>query len=148
MKRREFISLMSGAAASPVLWPLAARAQRTRAPHRRARESSRRRHSRTNVCRGVRTGAQQLGWVDGRNARTDMRWAAGDPARYRKYSAELAALAPDVVFAATSAAVVAMQQASPAVPIVFVGAIDPVGSGLITSMARPGGNATGFTIFE
>ena len=97
---------------------------------------------------GFRQALQELGWVDGRNARIDMRWGAGDRERYRKYAAELAALAPDVIFAATTDAVVSVQQASPAVPIVFVGVIDPVGSGLITSMARPGGNATGFTIFE
>src|SRR6059058_5607747 len=77
-----------------------------------------------------------------------MRWGAGDRERYRKYAAELVALAPDVVFAATSDAVVSVQRASPAVPIVFVGVIDPVGSGLVVSMARPGGNATGFTVFE
>ena len=146
MKRREFIAGV--AAASSVSWPLAARGQ----------ERVRRIGVLVNLTEGdsagqrfvagFRQALQELGWVDGHNARIDMRWGAGDPERYRKYAAELAALAPDVIFAATSAAVVAMQQASPAVPIVFVGAIDPVGSGLIASMARPGGNATGFTIFE
>ena len=77
-----------------------------------------------------------------------MRWGAGDRERYRKYAAELVGLAPDVVFAATSDAVVSVQRALPAVPIVFVGVIDPVGSGLVVSMARPSGNATGFTVFE
>ena len=145
MRRREFLGAMGGAAAS---WPLAARAQ----------ERMRRIGILVNLSEGdtagsgfvaaFRQGLQELGWVDGRTARIDMRWGAGNPERYRKYAAELAALAPDVVFAATTDAVVSMQQASPAVSVVFVGVIDPVGSGLIASMGRPGGNVTGFTIFE
>ena len=97
---------------------------------------------------GFRQALRELGWEDGRNVRIDMRWGAGNRENYRKYAAEFAALAPDVIFAATTDAVVSVQQASPNVPVVFVGAIDPVGSGLITSMARPGGNATGFTDFR
>ena len=93
-------------------------------------------------------GLQAAGWSDGRNVRIDTRWAAADPGNYRKYAAELIALGPDVVLASTAAAVAQLQQASRTVPIVFVSAIDPVGSGLITSMARPGGNVTGFVIFE
>src|SRR5262245_340729 len=105
----------------------------------------------SNMDKHARAGAacaQRPRKVDGRNARIDMRWGAGDRERYRKYAAELVALAPDVVFAATSDAVVSVQRASPTVPIVFVGVIDPVGSGLVVSMARPSGNATGFTVFE
>ena len=145
MRRREFIAALGGAA---LAMPLAAGAQ----------ERVRRIGVLVNLAEGdaagqtfvtgFRQALQELGWVDGRNARIDMRWGGGSRERYRKYAAELAALAPDVIFAATTDAVVSVQQASPTVPVVFVGAIDPVGSGLITSMARPGGNATGFTIFE
>jgi putative ABC transport system substrate-binding protein len=88
-----------------------------------------------------------LGWTDGRNARIAVRWA-GAAARYRDYAAELAALAPAVVLAATTPAVIALREAAPTVPVVFVQAIDPVGSGLVASLARPGGNATGFTVYE
>ena len=83
-----------------------------------------------------------------RNVRIDTRGAAGDPGNFRKYAAELIALGPDVVLAGTTPAVLQLQQASRTVPIVFVSAIDPVGSGLIASMARPGGNVTGFVVFE
>jgi putative tryptophan/tyrosine transport system substrate-binding protein len=93
-------------------------------------------------------GLQAAGWSDGRNVRIDTRWAAADPGNYRKYAAELIALGPDIVLASTTAAVAQLQQASRTVPIVFISVIDPVGSGLIASMARPGGNATGFTSFE
>ena len=145
--RRKFLATLLGAAAA---WPLAARAQQ--------RERVRRIGVLVNLSEddsagqrfaaAFRQALQELGWVDGRNARIDMRWGAGDRERYRKYAAELVALAPDVVFAATSDAVVSVQRASPAAPIVFVGVIDPVGSGLVGSMARPSGNATGFTVFE
>jgi len=93
-------------------------------------------------------GLQAAGWSNGRNVRIDTRWAAANTENYRKYAAELIALGPDAVLASTTPAVVQLQQASRAVPIVFVNAVDPVGSGLITSMARPGGNITGFVIFE
>src|SRR5262249_54639022 len=91
---------------------------------------------------------QELGWVDGRNAAIDIRWGAGDDALYARYAMELVAGAPDVILGATTAAVLALKRATSVVPIVFVGAIDPVGSGLVASLARPGGNATGFVLFE
>jgi putative ABC transport system substrate-binding protein len=91
---------------------------------------------------------QELGWTDGRNARVDIRWGAGDAERYRGYAAELIALAPDVILAPTSGVVAALQRATRAVPIVFVGVIDPVGAGFVASLARPGGNTTGFAAFE
>ena len=91
---------------------------------------------------------QQLGWMDGRNLRIDIRWAAGDPDRIRRYAAELVALAPDVILASGSAAVGALLQATRAVPIIFVLVPDPVGAGYVASLAQPGGNATGFTPFE
>src|SRR4029079_10797452 len=90
---------------------------------------------------------QELGWTHGRNVRIAIRWA-GAAARYRDYAAELNGLAPAIVLAATTPAVAAMREAAPQVPIVFVQAIDPVGAGLVASLARPGGNATGFTVYE
>ena len=86
--------------------------------------------------------------MDGRNTQIDIRWGAGDPARYRRYAAELAALAPDVILTATGQAVMALKEITPIVPIVFVAVIDPVGAGYVASLARPRGNATGFTLYE
>jgi len=94
-----------------------------------------------------RQSLQQLGWTDGRNLRIDYRWAAGNAENYRKYAAELVALAPDVILA-PGFSVVPMIQATRTVPIVFVFTTDPVGSGLVDSLSRPGGNATGFMLFE
>jgi putative ABC transport system substrate-binding protein len=93
-------------------------------------------------------GLQQLGWTDGRNVRIDTRWAAGDADLIRKYAGELVALGPDVVMAFTSAAVPPLQQVTRAIPIVFAIVADPVGAGYVESLARPGGNVTGFTAFE
>jgi putative ABC transport system substrate-binding protein len=146
MSRREFIMLLGGVVAA---WPLVARAQ----------QPDRMRH--IGVLMGTaaddaesqaRTaafaqGLAQLGWVDGRNVRIDTRWATADD--IRRQAAELAALAPDVILAATGTFTVApLLQATRTVPIVFVLVIDPVGAGFVASLARPGGNATGFTIFE
>jgi putative ABC transport system substrate-binding protein len=89
-----------------------------------------------------------LGWTDGRNLRIEARWSAGDPAITRKHAAELVALAPDIVVATGSAGAAAMLQATRSVPIVFVIVPDPVGSGFVESLAQPGGNATGFMMFE
>jgi len=146
MKRREFVTLLGGAAA----WPLAARAQQGERMRRigvllnTAADDP---LGQARVAAFVQ-GLQAAGWSDGRNVRIDTRGAAADPNNYRKYAAELIALGPDVVLASTTPAVLQLQQASRTVPIVFVSVIDPVGSGLITSMARPGGNITGFVIFE
>ncbi len=93
-------------------------------------------------------GLQQLGWTDGRNVRIDTRWAAGNADDIRKYAAELVALAPDVILAAGSATVGPLLQATRTVPIVFAIVPDPVGAGFVDSLARPGGNATGFMQFE
>jgi putative ABC transport system substrate-binding protein len=93
-------------------------------------------------------GLQEAGWVVGRNARIDIRWGIGDAERARKNVPEALALAPDVIFATTFPIVAALQQATRAVPIVFAGLIDPVGAGLVASLARPGGNTTGFAGFE
>ena len=93
-------------------------------------------------------GMQQLGWTDGRNVRIYTRWGADDADRSRRYAAELVALAPDLVLASGSPSVVALQQATRTVPIVFVGVPDPVGAGFVESLARPGGNATSFINYE
>jgi len=91
---------------------------------------------------------QQLGWVDGRNVRLDVRWAAGKSAESDKYAAELVSLTPDVIFASASVNLAALQRITNKVPIVFANVIDPVGAGFVASLARPGGNTTGFSAFE
>src|SRR5262249_16194468 len=93
-------------------------------------------------------GLQEFGWTDGRNVRIDYRWGAADVERHRKYAAELVALAPDVILASATRAVEALQQATRTVPIVFVSVVDPVGAGYVDSLARPGGNATGFIGYD
>src|SRR5262245_46164983 len=93
-------------------------------------------------------GLQHLGWIEGRNVQIDRRWGAGDAERARRYAAELVALGPDVILASGDHSVVASQQATRAVPIVFTVVSDPVGTGYVETLARPGGNMTGFTLFE
>ena len=147
MRRREFITLFGGAAAA---WPLAARAQQG--------ERARRIGVFTNLASddpdsqarigAFHQGLQEHGWTIGRNVRFDYRWNIGDADRGRRFAAELIALAPDVIMTIAGASLTALQQATRTVPIVFVGAIDPVGAGEVASLARPGGNATGFTQFE
>jgi putative ABC transport system substrate-binding protein len=95
-----------------------------------------------------RQGLVALGWSEDHNIRFDYRWAAGDAGQFRKYGSELVALEHDVILANTATAVTALQQASRTVPIVFVGVSDPVGTGFVESLSRPGGNITGFTNFE
>jgi putative ABC transport system substrate-binding protein len=148
MRRREFITLLGGSAAT---WPLVARAQQPERMRRigvlmaSAADDS---ESQARIA-GFLQGLQQLGWADGRNVRIDTRWATTNPDDIRRHAAELVALAPDVLLAATgTVTVVALLQATRTVPIVFVAVIDPVGAGFVTSLARPGGSATGFTIFE
>jgi ABC-type uncharacterized transport system substrate-binding protein len=93
-------------------------------------------------------GLQQLGWTDGQNVAIEYRWGAGDPERIRKFAAELVALAPDVILAVGAITVLPLQQVGRTVPIVFANVTDPVGAGIVANLARPGGNATGFTTFE
>ena len=145
MKRREFITLLGGAT---VAWPLAARAQQERMRRIGVLSGS----AADDQDYKVRFAAfqqrlQQLGWSDGHNVQIDYRFAAANPENYRKYAAELVALAPDVILA-PGGSLAPMLQASCTVPIVFAFSIDPVGSGLIESLSRPGGNATGFLLFE
>ena len=146
MRRREFITLLAGAAASP----LAAQAQLSE-PMRRIgvlmNSASDDEESLARLTVFLQA-LQRLGWTSGSNIRIEVRWAANDLELYRQYSEELVALAPDVVVAAASQSVAALQQASKTVPIVFAGVIDPVGAGFVKSMARPATNATGFTAFE
>jgi putative ABC transport system substrate-binding protein len=146
MNRREFISLLGGAAA----WPLAARAQQGE----RVRRIAVLMNLIADDAEGQsRIGAflqrmQELGWSADRNMRIDIRWAGNDNELHRRYAAELAALAPDVFLASASPAVMALQQVTSTVPIVFVVVSDPVGAAFVDSMARPGGRITGFTQFE
>jgi putative ABC transport system substrate-binding protein len=147
VRRREFITLFGAGAAA---WPLAARAQQ---PERMRRIGVLLSTAADDPESSARTasflkGLQQLGWIEGRNLRIDIRWAAGDAELYRKYAAELVALAPDVILASSSPTVAALQAATRTVPIVFAHAVDPVGAGFVDSLARPGGNATGFVLFE
>jgi putative ABC transport system substrate-binding protein len=146
MRRREFITLLGGATA----WPIAARAQQTERVRRVGMLMSLAADDPESLARltAFLQRLQELGWTDGRNIRIDYRWAAGDAERSRRYSAELVALAPDVILAAGSVGLEALQQATRTVPIVFVHVADPVGGGFVNSLARPGGNATGFSQFE
>ena len=144
MKRREFITLLGGAA---VAFPLAASAQQ--------RERTRRIGVLMNLASddaegqarlaAFLQGLQEAGWAVGRNMRIDLRWGGGDPESFRKQASELVALAPDIVFASGIPAATPLLQATRTLPIVFAQVVDPVGAGLVASLARPGGNATGFT---
>jgi len=148
MRRREFITLLGGAAAA---WPLAARAQQADRVRRIGAligaPSADNPDAQANI-RAFLQVLQQLGWTDGRNVRIDIRWGAGNADDIRKYAAELAAVAPDVIFASGTASVGPMLQATRTVPIVFANVADPVGAGFVDSLARPGGNASGFIQFE
>jgi putative tryptophan/tyrosine transport system substrate-binding protein len=146
VKRREFIAALGGAAA----WPLAASAQQ---PDRMRRigvlmdltaDDPEGRSRITAFAQGL----QALGWTVGGNGRIDYRWGANNTDLFRRYAVELVALAPDVILATAGSIVGALQQVSRTVPIVFVTTIDPVGGGWVESLARPGGNATGFTAYE
>jgi putative ABC transport system substrate-binding protein len=146
MKRRDFITLLGGAA---VAWPLAARAQQpAKVPtigfFMPLSEDDAEGQARIRVFLGR---LQDLGWTQGRNVRIEFRWGAGDAESTRRFAAELIALAPDVILAVGSATMTELQ-VTRTVPIVFVQVADPVGSGFVASLARPGGNATGFSVFE
>jgi ABC-type uncharacterized transport system substrate-binding protein len=148
MRRREFITLIGGTA---VAWPLAARAQQQGERMRRigvlmpiAADDP---EGQARVAAFVQ-GLAQLGWTEGRNVRIDARWSAGNAADTRKYAAELVALAPDVIMTTGGATMGPLLQATRTVPIVFTIVPDPVGNGFVDSLSRPGGNATGFLMFE
>jgi putative ABC transport system substrate-binding protein len=147
VKRRAFLTLLGGAAAA---WPLAARAQQ--ADQRR----------RVGLLMGYPEGdvegqasaaafqrrLQELGWTEGRNIQIDTRWAGGDPNKARTFAKELVTMAPDVIVPSTNLVTAILQQETLTIPIVFVLVGDPVGSGFVATMARPGGNLTGFSVFE
>jgi putative ABC transport system substrate-binding protein len=147
VKRREFITLLGGTVAA---WPLAARAQQSNQMRRigvlmpYAENDPQVQARYAAFLRGL----QQLGWIVGKNLQIDYRWSAGIEDDTRKYVAELVALAPDVIFASGSAALGPLRRATRTVPIVFVLVPDPVGSGFVDSLARPGGNITGFTPWD
>src|SRR5262245_58308023 len=148
VKRREFITLFGGAAAAA--WPLTAAGAQTE----RMRRVGLLMHTTPDELdaqarlAAFLQGLQAAGWEVGRNLRLDTRWSSGDPARLRKNAAELVALNSDVLLAGTGPTLPALLQASRTVPIVFAQAVDPIGSGSVKSLARPGGNATGFLQFE
>jgi putative ABC transport system substrate-binding protein len=144
MRRRDFIALVGGSA---MAWPVAARAQRVRnigALMNLAAEDP------VSIvrARALTQGLQALGWVDGRNVQIEYRWAAGKADLFQRHAAELVALAPDVILAAGGAALPSALHATRTIPIVFVHAPDPVGNAYVASLARPGGNATGFLTSE
>ncbi len=147
MRRRVFIAVFASAA---VAWPLAALARQPERvkhvgvlmdfeegkPEGQARQMA------------FAQGLQHLGWTEGNNIQIDTRWAGDDSDRERRFAAELVALAPDVILASTSSSVAALQRVTHTLPIVFADVIDPVGAGFVASLARPGGNTTGFSTFE
>jgi len=147
IERRKFIAALGGSAFA---WPLAARAQQADRVRRVGVLMNLAADDPEGQARiaAFLQGLQELGWTEGRNVRIDYRWHADDADRYRTYAAELVALAPDVILASSSASTAALQQATRTVPIVFAIVVDPVGAGYVASLARPGGNVTGFTLFE
>ena len=146
MRRREFITLLGGSA----VWPSAARAQQSRRMRRVgalmpfAANDPQAQERNAAFLQGL----QQLGWTVGENIQIDYRWSGGTEDATQKDAAELVSLAPDVIFASGSAAAGPLRRATRTVPIVFTNVIDPVGSGFVESLARPGGNITGFTPYE
>jgi putative ABC transport system substrate-binding protein len=147
MKRRDFIILLGGAAAS---WPLAARAQQPDRVRRIGVMIANAESDPEGQDRVVafRRGLQELGWADGRNLRIDYRWAIGESRRARRLARELVTLEPDVILAVGTPALSALHKATTNIPIVFAVVVDPVGAGFVQSLARPGGNITGFSSFQ
>jgi putative ABC transport system substrate-binding protein len=149
MKRRGFIAGLAGAAARPLM---------ARAQSFQQRERTKRIGTLLNVgvndpeslerLKAFAQGLQELGWIVGRNVRIDTRFGAADAERSRNQAMELVTLRPDVILASGAPSVIALLQATRSVPIVFTHVVDPVGSGFVDSLARPGGNATGFSLFE
>src|SRR5262245_26226215 len=147
MRRREFISLLGGAAAA---WPITSRAQQTQQMRRIGvllNAATDDRDAQASIA-AFEQALQQLGWVVGRQVQVDIRWGENNEDLDRKYAAELIALAPDVFLASGSVSLAALKRATRTVPIVFVGVADPEGGGFVDSLARPGGNVTGFMLYE
>jgi putative ABC transport system substrate-binding protein len=146
IKRREFLTLLGGAAA----WPVAARAQQERSVRLIAMLMGQAESDPGNAARAAafQQALAPLGWIDGRNIRIEYRWGAGDPGRLQAAAQALAALKPDIFVSESTPAAAALKEAAAGVPIVFVQVANPVGSGLVASLPRPGGSLTGFTNYE
>jgi putative ABC transport system substrate-binding protein len=147
MTRRDLIALLGSTAAA---WPVKARAQQSERMRRIGVLMGTAADDPVGKARGAAflQGLQQLGWTEGNNVRIDYRWATADTDRFRRYVAELIELAPEVILASSAPSVASLLQATRIVPIVFAAVADPVGAGYVDSLARPGGNATGFISFE
>src|SRR6266436_4156105 len=147
MRRREFITFLGGATAA---WPLAVNAQQSERLRRIGVLMNRAADNPEGQDRlaAFHQGLQELGWNVGRNVRIDTRWSEDNADRSAKYAAELVALAPDTILASGTLAVTALQHINRTLPIVFAAVADPVGAGIVDSLAHPGGNATGFMIYE
>jgi putative ABC transport system substrate-binding protein len=147
MRRREFLGILGGAAAA---WPFASGAQQAEPVRRIGVLMNRAADDPDGQARvaAFQQALQQLNWSDGRNVRVDTRWGEDDVDLSRRYAAELVALAPDVILASGAPSVAALQHISRTLPIVFVAIVDPVGAGFVDSLAQPGGNVTGFMIYE
>ena len=147
VRRREFITLFGGAA---VAWPLEARAQQ---PERMRRVGLLLGYSEGDAegqasAAAFRQRLQELGWTEGRNIRIDTRWAGADPNKARAFAKELIGMTPDVIVPSSNLVTEIVQQETRTIPVVFVFVGDPVGSGFVTNVAHPGGNLTGFPVFE
>jgi putative tryptophan/tyrosine transport system substrate-binding protein len=147
MRRREFLGILGGTAAA---WPFAAQAQQQQRMRRIAVLTSYRENDTESQVRlaAFRRGLQEQGWFEGRNLVVEYRWAAGDSSVVRAAAAEIARLAPEVILTNGTPVTRTMQRETSTIPIVFANATDPVGSGLVASLAKPGGNTTGFTNYE
>jgi putative tryptophan/tyrosine transport system substrate-binding protein len=145
--RREFITLFGAAAAA---WPVAARAQQPEQVRRIGVLMNRAMNDREGQARIAlfQRALQELGWSAGSNVRVDIRWGEDDAERERRYATELVELSPDVILAAGTIGVAALQRVTRSLPIVFVGVGDPVGAGFVETLSRPGGNTTGFMVYE
>ena len=141
--RRKFLATLGGAAA----WPLAARAQQAERARRIGAIMGSTGTGRSDIA-AFQQALQQLGWIDGRNVRIDYRFGLGNAADIRRHTADLVALAPDVILVGGEPVLASLLQATRSLPIVFVAVVDPVGAGFVESLSRPGGNATGFIQFE
>ena len=146
MRRRQFITLLGGAGTFPFI----AHAQQADRMRRIGALMGIAENDVDAKVRAValRQGLHELGWIEGRNVSIEYRWAAADQERMAAYAAELVAFAPDLILANTTPVVVALKKATSTIPIVFVNVVDPVGRGFVANLARPGGNITGFLIFE
>ena len=147
MRRREFITLVGSAAAA---WPLAARAQQLAGMRRVGVliNLSENDLEAQRLITAFRERLAELGWIDGRNLRIDYRWASGDVDRVRAFAKELVELSPDIIVGYATPSVLALKHETDSIPIVFLSVTDPIGQGLVANLAHPGGNITGFAVFE